>query len=131
MANFLKRVRTTPVPIDLFQAAAKAIADLPEEDRKTLDGRALAVIHVLGLQGNGELLAGIGFRLEALARRHEELEYRAWSMKSGSPGMDYVHGDVVEAAASEPLVADDDCARFEPKSFFKRVLKIAQTHGEG
>jgi hypothetical protein len=34
-------------------------------------------------------------------------------MKSGSPGMDCIHGDVVEAAASEPLVADDDYARFE------------------
>jgi hypothetical protein len=45
--------------------------------------------------------------------------------------MDYIHGDVVEAAASEPLVADDDCARFEPKSFFERVLQIAKMRGEG
>lgn len=71
--------------------------------------------------------------MEAIVRLMSEPEYRAWSMKSGAPGMDLIRPDLIEAAASEPLVGDDDdlAFAFEPKSFFKRVLKIAETHGEG
>jgi len=38
---------------------------------------------------------------------------------------------MVGVAASERLMLDDNVARFEAKSFFKRVLKIAETHAEG
>jgi hypothetical protein len=139
--NFLERVRNKPVPLELFHAAGMAIAKLPEESRRTFERRAIAVIQLLDdfdvqddVQDDGErggLVAGIGFRMRATVRLMSEPEYRASTMKSGTPGMDFIHPHMVEAAASEPLVLDDDVARFEPKSFFKHVLKIAETHGEG
>jgi hypothetical protein len=52
LADSLERVWSAPVPIDLFHAAAVAVAKLPEEDRKTLDGRALAVIHCSMISGS-------------------------------------------------------------------------------
>ena len=44
--------------------------------------------------------------------------------------MDYISEDLVEAAAIEPLLDDETCARFDPKSFFKRVLEISETSGK-
>jgi hypothetical protein len=83
------------------------------------------------LDAHNDLVAGIQFRLEALAGLCDEPSYQAWSMKSGSPGMDYVHGDLIEAAASEPLIMRKRAVCFEPKSFFKRVLLITETRGRG
>jgi hypothetical protein len=138
MYNFLERVRNKPMPLDLFHAAGTSIAELPEASRRTFEGRAIAVLQLLddfGAQGDRErsgLPAGIGFRMEAMMRLLSELEFRAWSMKSGTPGMDLIHPHLVEAAASEPLVGENDGSLgFAPKSFFKRVLKIGETHGEG
>jgi hypothetical protein len=136
MAAFLKRVATKPIPADLLGAAAQAIADLPEGDRRDLTGRIIAVIRILDeqnvprdLKDRSDLLMGIQFRLEALARLRDEPSYRAWSMKSGTPHLHYVHGDLVEVAATEPLIIRKRVARFEPKSFFKRVLQVSEARG--
>src|SRR5437660_10751904 len=99
--------------------ALEMIANLPEEDRKDMTGRALAVIRLLGEQGvdedieaGSDLLMGVQFRLEALARLHDEPAYRAWSMNSGTPGMNYIHDDLVVAAAMEPLKYSKRAVRF-------------------
>jgi hypothetical protein len=138
MNNSLKRVATKPVPVELLAAAVEAIGELPEEDRKDMTGRALAIIHLLeasnvpdNLEARSDLVTGIEFRLEALARLCDEASYRAWSMKSGTPEMDYVHGDLIEAAASAPLIMRKRAVCFESKSFFKHVLSITETRGRG
>jgi hypothetical protein len=126
------------VPVELLKAALDAVADLPDEDRKDLTGRTLAVIRLLDkhnvprdIEGRGELLAGNQFRMEALARLRDDSAYRAWSMKSAIPKMDYIHEDLVEAAAVEPLKMSKRIARFDPKSFFKRVLEKSEARGRG
>ena len=136
MSKFLERVARTPVPAELLKEALEAIADLPAEDRQDLTGRALAVIRLLeqrkaakSLRQRGNLVTGIHFRLEALARLHDEPAYKAWSMQSGEPGMSYVHDDLVTAAASEPLILEEHGARFDPDSFFRRVLKASEGSG--
>jgi hypothetical protein len=131
MSSFLDRVRNRPIPVDLFKAAVLAISDLPQESRQTMEGRANCIIRLLqefGVKARNasDLLTGISFRLEALVRLTDEPEYRAWSVKTDTPGMDYISEDLVEAAAIEPLVCDDTCARFDPHSFFKRVLEISE-----
>lgn len=136
--SFLVRIAKKPVPPELLKAALHAIGELPDEDRKDMTGRVIAVIRVLDehdvpkdLQDRGDLLTGIQFRLEALARLKDEPAYRAWSMKSTTPGMDYIHEDLVEAAAVEPLKLGKRVARFDQKSFFKRVLAISEARGRG
>jgi hypothetical protein len=137
MPDFLKRISNKPVPANLLKAALSAIGELPEEDRKDITGRAIAVIRVLdehnierGLEERADLLTGIQFRLEALARLHNEPAFRAWSMKSGTPDMDYIHEDLVEAAAVEPLIMGEHQARFDANSFFKKVLQISSARGQ-
>ena len=135
MSSFLDRVRNRPIPVDLFKAAVRAISDLPQESRQTMEGRATCIIRLLQEFGvktrnASDLLTGISFRLEALVRLTDEPEYRAWSVKTDIPEMDYISEDLVEAAAIEPLVYDDACARFDPKSFFKRVLEISEVSGK-
>jgi hypothetical protein len=110
---------------------------LPEEDRKDMTRRAFTVIRVLdehdierGINERDDLLTGIVFRLEALARLKDEPAFRAWSMKSGTPDMDYIHEDLIEAAAVEPLVMGKHQARFDAKSFFNRVLQISEARGQ-
>jgi hypothetical protein len=101
------RLANIPIPVELFQAAVEMLGDLPEEDRKSFEGRTLAVIRLLDEHGVTEFeqrtafLTGIQFRLEALSWLHTEPAYRAWSMKSGTPGMDYIHSDLVEATGQD------------------------------
>ena len=135
MSSFLDRVRNRPIPLDLFQAAVRAISELPQESRQTMEGRTVCIIRLLqefGVKARNasDLLTGISFRLEALVRLTDEPEYRAWSVKTDTPGMDYISEDLVEAAAIEPLVYDDTCAQFDPKSFFQRLLEISKTSGK-
>lgn len=123
-----------PVPVELMRTAMELIAELPEADRTDYTSRTLVVIRLLrdrNLPDNvrREYLHGLLFRLEALTGIHNHKAYQAWSMKSGTPGMDYIHADLVEAAASEPLVIDDHTARFNPDAFFSAVLKIADARG--
>lgn len=98
MLNFLERVRSIPVPLDLFQAAMEASGDLPKKRRRSFEGRAICILQMFDERvpdngpGRPELLAGINLHLEELTRLMKEPEYRAWSMKNRTPGMDYVHG---------------------------------------
>jgi len=135
MSSFLDRVRNRPIPVDLFKATVRAISDLPEESRQTMEGRTTCIIRVLQEFGvktrnASDLLTGISFRLDALVRLTGEPEYRACSVKTDTPGMDYISEDLVEAAAIEPLVCDDTGARFDPQSFFKRVLEVSEASGK-
>jgi hypothetical protein len=52
-------------------------------------------------------------------------------MTSGTPGMHYVHGDLVAAAATAPLVMAGRVASFEPQSFFDLVLEISEARCRG
>jgi len=125
-----------PVLFKLLAAAVEAIAKLPERDRNNPASRAVALLHMMDVQqvpsaSRGDLLMAIQFRLEALARLQDQPSYRAWSIKNGSSGRYYVHADLVAAAAGAPLLMTGLVARFEPQSFFKRVIEIAEAGGRG
>ncbi len=79
---------------------------------------------------HGTLAFAIQLRLEALARLHDDRGLRAWTLRGDEEGMDYVHADVVRAAAAEPLVAlNEHEVGFAPESFRTRVLASAETRG--
>jgi len=81
------------------------------------------------LEARSDLLMAIQFRLEALARLQDQPSYRAWPMNSTTPGMQYVHADIVAAAANAPLLMTGRVASFEPQSFFKLVLESSEARG--
>jgi hypothetical protein len=136
MPSFLQRIAKKPVPADLLKAALVVVDELPEEQRKDFTGRTLAIIRLLedqrpeqDVRARSDLLTGIQFRLEALARLRHEPAYRAWSMKTKAPGVEYIHEDLIDAAAIEPLSMGKREARFEPRAFFRRVLQITEARG--
>src|ERR1700733_5309610 len=76
-----------PIPVELLGAAVEAIAGLPQRDRKNTASRVVALLrmmdaHKVPSANRSDLLMGIQFRLEALARLQDQPSYRAWSMKS-------------------------------------------------
>jgi hypothetical protein len=125
-----------PIRVALLGAAVEAIARLPERDRNNTASRVVALLrmmdaHKVPSANRSDLLMGIQFRLEALARLQDQSSYRAWSIKNGTSGRYYVHADLVAAAASAPLLMTGLVASFEPKSFFERVLEISEARGRG
>jgi len=125
-----------PVLFKLLAAAVETIARLPERDRNNTASRAVALLrmmdkHQVPSASRSDLLMAIQFRLEALARLQDEPSYRVWSIKNGTSERYYVHADLVAAASGAPLLMTGLVARFEPQSFFKRVLEIAEARGPG
>jgi hypothetical protein len=112
-------------PVELLGSAVEAIAELPAEDRKNTASRVVALLRMMdahnvsSAKARSALVTGIQFRLrlQALAYLQDQPSYRAWSITSGTPGMHYVHGDLVAAAATAPLVMAGRVASFEPSRF--------------
>ena len=51
-------------------------------------------------------------------------------MDSSEEGMVFTNEELFLVAAREPLVRIHDQARFDPNSFFQRLLKITEQEGE-
>nr|WP_313428031.1 hypothetical protein [Brevundimonas diminuta] len=134
MTSLIKRAMTTPISADLLTAALDAFAEMPTEDRQSYEARAFRVFQLLEERDeNGDRALSafvIQLRLEALARLHDDRGLRAWTLPGEEEGMDYIHADVVEAAAVEPLKAiDDRTTGFDAESFRARVLASAAVRG--
>ncbi len=130
----LSKLGRSSVRLSIMKAAVEAIGKLPDTDRD-FTGRSLAIIRLLDElrvpdKDRAEIAMSIMNRMEALARLHTEKAYRAWSMASNTPGMEFIHSDLVEAAASEPLIIGDRDAHFDPTSFFNRVLEQSDLRGK-
>lgn len=130
----LRDLGKQPVPVELMVGALEAIERLPESERTDYESRVLAVIRLLHSrkypdETRRELLLGIQYRLDALSLLTEHKAYQAWSMKGEAQGMDYVHADLLAAAAVEPLIVDERSARFDPEAFFVRVMKLSAMRG--
>lgn len=79
----------------------------------------------------GALAVAINFRLEALARLLADDRLRGWSMPGTKPGMDFIHADLIKAAADEPVIEDAaGQAAFDAENFRRRVLANAGTRGQ-
>ncbi len=134
MYGFTERAMSTEVSPELLAASMEAIGELPADQRGSFEGRAFCLFRLLeelDEAGEAALIAfAIQLRLEALARLHDDRGLRAWTVPGDAEGADYIHADVVAAAAVEPLVAiDDHTVGFDPESFRARVLADAAVRG--
>ena len=84
MSNFVERAMRTPVSPDLLAAAMEAIAELPQDQRRSFEGRAFRLFRLLEERDEGDDAALFAFviqlRLEALARLHDDRGLRAWTL---------------------------------------------------
>jgi hypothetical protein len=124
------------VPIDpeLMKRLLKVIERMPEDQRRDFTGLQIGLIAYLDeeekdVRDRATVLTSFSFRMQALTRLCERPEYRAWSMKLGSGEPDMIHEVLVEVAASEPLIEVDERPAFEPESFFRKALEMAETTG--
>lgn len=134
MSSFLDRAMATSVAPDLLAEAMEVIAGLPADQRSSFEGRAFRLFRLLEEHDKSEDAALTAFviqlRLEALARLHDDRGLRAWTLPGDAEGADYIHADVVAAAAVEPLIAiDDHAVGFDPETFRTRVLADASVRG--
>ncbi|HEY0281174.1 MAG TPA: hypothetical protein VGC27_00955, partial [Rhizomicrobium sp.] len=107
MSPFLERVNRTKVTADLLGDVLKMHAAMAPEDRAVLEVRFIRLLELLDKKGLGRgrrraaLATAIEFRLEALAGLESDHALRAWIMPGEELGCDYVHAELLEAAAKE------------------------------
>jgi len=134
VSEFMDRVNETKVTGALLGEVVRLHANMPPEDRPDFEARAIRMFELLDKKGlreeRGVLASAIDFRLTALAKLQGDPALRAWTMAGKDEGADYIHADLLEAAAAEPLVEDQQGqASFDPNSFRRRVLSITETKG--
>lgn len=134
MTTFVEKAFKTPISPELLADVLGVFAELEPDERQSYEVRAFRVFQLLDERrepGDRAALAfAIQLRLEALARLHDDRGLRAWTLPGEQEGMDYVHGDVVSAAAAEPLISiNAHEAGFDRDTFRARVLASAATRG--
>ena len=135
MTDVLNRVNQTKLAAELLGDAAEMHAGLPADDRNSFEGRAISLFKMLDRRGLGrkraDLAIAIDFRLTALARLLQDRQVRGWTLPAGHDGADFVHPDLIRAAAEEPVIEDaNGQPAFDPESFRNRVLRLTGTQGK-
>lgn len=133
----IENVNGTNLDPALLIEASRVHAELPQSSRADMAACTIAFIEMLrewGFEGKEarNLLLAINFRMEALSylllQGHREV--KGWSFDGSGPEMVFVEEELVRTAADEPLIEVDGQARFDPDSFFKRLLRISSHIGE-
>jgi hypothetical protein len=135
MTDVLNRVNQTKLAAELLGDAAEMHAGLPATDRSSFEGRAISLFKMLDRRGLGrkraDLAIAIDFRLTALARLLQDRQVHGWTLPAGHDGADFVHPDLIRAAAEEPVIEDaNGQPAFDPKRFRDRVLRLTGAQGE-
>jgi hypothetical protein len=134
MTSFLERVNRTSVSASLLGEVIEMHSAMSAEDRPVFEVRVIRLFELLDRKGltqdRGALATAIDFRLTALARLQSDDPVRGWSMPGGEPGVQFIHADLVKAAAEEPMIEDAaGQAAFDAESFRRRVLANAEARG--
>lgn len=136
MSDFLRTVNKTKVEPDLLGEVMQMHADMPAEDRSSIEARAFQMFNLLNERGyrgkkRAALSVAIDFRLTALARLIDARGGRGFTMPGREEGMDWVHANLVRCAAEEPVVEDEvRQPGFDADRFEQRLLPICETLGE-
>lgn len=137
MSGFLRRVNRTKVSPDLIGEVMEMHANLPAEDRTAFEVRAIRMAQLLtdkGFSGrqHADMALAIEFRITALARLLQSRDVRGWSLPGEEQGQEYLHVDLLRAAATEPVIESaDGQACFDPEAFRTSVLAFADPKGNG
>jgi hypothetical protein len=135
MTDVSNRVNQTKLAAELLADAAEMHTGLPADDRRSFEGRAISLFKMLDRKGLGaqraDLAIAIDFRLSALARLLQDRQVRGWTLPGGEDGADFIHHDLIRAAAEEPVIEDaNGQPAFDPESFRNRVLRLTGAQGE-
>lgn len=131
--DLLKVANETTVDPQLMEEILVAVAELPKGQRD-FEGTTIEIVKrvgelELGDRERGELAMALSFRFRALAQLMENGGGRGWTTP-GKDGCTFVHGELVRAAAEEPLIEVGNRVEFAPESFHRRLLALAEVHGE-
>lgn len=131
--KLLKRVNKTKVDPQLMEEILEAVAELPA-DHRDFEGTTIEIVKRvadLGLpeRDRMDLSMAINFRFMAFARLMQDGGGRGWR-EAGKDGCTFVHGELVQAAAEEPVIERDEQIVFDADSFHRRLLALAEMHGE-
>jgi len=131
--DMLTRANKTKVYPKLMEDHIKAVEELPEGHRD-YEGTTIEIVkrvEDLNLpdRQQGDLAVAISFRFQAFAHLMRNGGGRGWTAP-GKDGCTFVHEELVRAAAEEPVIEVDRELVFDPESFHRRLLALAEPHGE-
>ena len=115
-------------------------AEMPEAERTDPDARLFALMpHFLGPPGQkgspgldlraSSKLSAVMFRMEALAGLSKMAQFRGWSFPGREPGSEMISAQLLEVAATEPLIEVNERPTFDADRFFKSLLRVSTTSG--
>src|SRR5215469_3393391 len=111
MSSFLEEANCATVTAELLGEVLEMHAAMPAEDRGVFEARAVRLFKLLDRKGLGDkratLAMAIDFRLQALARLQMDSALRGWSMRGDEPGKEYIHADMLKAAAEERIIENE------------------------
>jgi hypothetical protein len=116
-----------------MERAFEAVHALPPEDRHDIAARVVCLLELFGEPARHEVsarVAAIDWRCQALSRLADRQEFKNWSLPAPDGGAK-IPTTVLEAAASEPLIAIDGEPGFDADKFFQRVLAVTEEEGHG
>jgi hypothetical protein len=136
--TIMKRINKAPLTAELMKRMVMLLDRTPANQRAGVEDRAQVIFHAidqyypdLDAMDRAAVMAAFEFRMLALEKLMGEPEYRAWTLRlpTGEEMSHFVQPALIEAAAEEPLIEQNDEPSFNPVSFFKRVLAISETGG--
>ncbi|SCW90754.1 hypothetical protein SAMN02927900_06489 [Rhizobium mongolense subsp. loessense] len=132
--DFLNQVNKTNVTPELSGEALRLHSGMPPERRNSYEARMFELFRFLDDKGlkrqKRELAMAIDFRLTALARLNGDKALSGWTLPGSEPGQDFIHENLLKAAALEPVVEDEyRQAAFNAESFQRRVLAFSKAEG--
>jgi hypothetical protein len=134
--DFLKSVNSTTVTAEMLAEVLEMHAAMPAGDRGVYEARMFKMFDLLDQKGlrkeRRQLAMAVDFRLTALARLQSDNALRGgWSLPGSEAGMDYIHHDLLKAAAEEPVIENTRReAAFDLESFQRRVLALTEARGQ-
>lgn len=135
VADYLDRVNRTVVSADILREALKMHESMPEDDKAVFEARVIGLCELLDRKDLEEddragLLVAIEFRLRALAHLCRDGVLRGWSIPGVESDPHFIHADVVQAAAAEPLIENAGEMAFDPAAFRRRMVANAKKRGQ-
>jgi len=129
MSKLLKEANAVKVDPELMETILEEVANRRAEDRDFVGTSILIarLVSELGLPERERLDMGVAvnFRFLALARLMDEGGGRGWTIPVREEGY-----TLIPNAAEEPMIEVGEEVRFDPESFQRRVLALAEMQGE-
>ncbi|QIQ86834.1 hypothetical protein [Erythrobacter sp.] len=132
MSKFSDKINAIEVDPEILEEVLGRISELAPEDRGFV-GSSITAVHVVNDLGlpDGErqdMCLALNFRLRALAKLISENGAAGWTMP-GADGATFIHQEVIERAASQPLCEEGEDLFFDPEEFSAGLLLNTEIGG--